>query len=375
MKESEFPLDRYLSALVRFLDAIKYHDDSFGHDERVKHLQYVYSETAKHFAQPIQQQTLKVEPKKLAVVMRTSVQVTVYCWVKVSPQVMVAISIYFVYIVLLDDSNIDPGPDMASFSQDLLDGKQQKHPFWRLMNGHLSDFLQHYGSFCGLNILRSTFDYFQGCWIETHEFQGYPGSHYYPLFLRRLNGLGGISGASLFPAEDFNERALFKEITSAIAQIDPMVTFVNDLISFYKEYDSPRDQVSLVANYCQVEGISLNQAFDRVTEDTISSCEQLLNLLADGQAPAVADSIRRFVHGYVTWHFSDPRYRMREIYERSGESADGIKFREYYESATKVGSIDSKEWAVSPSIANGFKNEDRSVPYVTPTTHQSARSV
>ena len=345
-KESEFPLDHYLSALVRFLDAIKYRDDSFGHDERVKHLQHVYNETAKHFAQPLQQQVLKVDPKRLAVVMRTSVQVVVCCWVKVSPQVMVAISIYFVYIVLLDDSNMDPGPDMVSFSHDLLDGKQQKHPFWRLMNGHLSGFLQHYGSFCGLSILRSTFDYFQGCWIETHEFQGYPGSDYYPLFLRRLNGLGGICGGSLFPAQDFNEQALFKELTSAIAQIEPMVAFMNDLISFYKEYDNPRDQVSLVTNYCQVEGISLNQAFDRVTEDTIHSCERLLNLFPDGQAPAVAESIHHFVHGYVTWHFCDERFRMREVYERSGKSPDGMKFRQYYESATKVGSIDFKEWAV-----------------------------
>ncbi|MCJ1428898.1 hypothetical protein MMC29_006809 [Sticta canariensis] len=367
MKESEFPLDHYVSGL--------YHDDSFGHDERVKHLQHVYCETAKHFAQPIQQQTLKAEPKRLTAVMRISVLVTVYCWVKVSPQVMVAISIYFVHIVLFDDSTIDPGPDMASFFQDLLDGKQQKHPFWRLMNGHLSDLLQHYGSFCGLNILRSTFDYFQGYWIETHEFQGYPGSCYYPQFLRRLNGLGGICGATLFPAEDFNERALFKEVTSTIAQIEPMVTFVNDLISFYKEYDNPRDQVSLVTNYCQVEGISMDQAFDRVTEDAIFSCEQLLNLFDDGQAPAVADSIRHFVHGYITWHLCDERYRMREVYERSGESPDGMKFREYYESATKVGSIDFKEWAVSPSMVHGFNNEDRSVPYVNPTTHKSAGSI
>lgn len=345
-KESAFPLDHYLSGVVRLLDAIKYHDDSFRHDERVKHLQHVYCETAKHFSQPLQQQVLKVNPKRLAVAIRTSVQVVVCCWVKVSPKVMVAISIYFVYIVLLDDSNIDPGPDMGSFAQDLLDGTQQKHPFWRLMNGHLPDFLQHYGSFCGLSILRSTFDYFQGCWIETHEFQGYPGSHYYPHFLRRLNGLGGICGGSLFPAEDFNERALFKEITSATAQIEPMVTLMDDLISFYKEYDNPRDQVNLINNSCQVEGISLGRAFDRVIDDAIYSCERLLNLLDDGQAPAVTDSIHGFVHGYVTWHFCDERYRMREIYELSGTSPNGMKFREYYESATKVGRIDFKEWAV-----------------------------
>lgn len=345
-EESQFPLDHYLSALVKLLDAINYRDDNFEHDDRVKHLRHVYCETAKHFSQPLQQQVLKVDPRNMAAVMRTSVLLVVYCWVKVPPKVMVAISIYFVYIVVLDDSNIDPGPNMASFSQDLLEGKQQKHPFWQLMNGHLSDFLQHYGGFCGLSILRSTFDFFQGCWIETHEFQGYPGSYYYPLFLRRLNGLGGMCGGSLFPAEHFNEQALFKEITSVIAQIEPIIAFVNDLISFYKEYDNPRDQVSLITNYCQVEGISLTQAFDRVTDDTIHSCERLLHLLDDGQAPTVAESIHHFVHGYITWHFCDERFRMREVYELAGTSPNEVKFREYYESAAKVGTIDFQEWAV-----------------------------
>lgn len=141
MEDSEFPLEHYMAALVRFLDAIKYRDNNFDHHERVKHLQHVYSETAKDFAQPTQRDTLKLDPKILATVMRSSIQVVVTCWAKVSPQVMVAISIYFVYIILLDDSAIDPGPDMGSFSQDLLDGNQQKQPFWRLMNGHLSNFL------------------------------------------------------------------------------------------------------------------------------------------------------------------------------------------------------------------------------------------
>lgn len=349
MEDSKFPLEHYIGAIVKFLDKIKYRDNNYDHDERVKRLHNVYFETAKHFAQPIQRDTLKYDSMRLAAVMRTSVQLVVFCWVKVSPQVMVDISIYFVYIVLLDDSNIDPAPDMGSFSQDLFDGNQQKHPFWRLMNGHLSNFLKNYGSFCGLTIMRSTFDYFQGCWIEIHNFQGFPGSYYYPLFLRRLNGLGGICGGSLFPADYFNERALFKEVVSTIAQIEPVVAFVNDLISFYKEFNNPRDQVSLVTNYCEVEGLSLDQAFDRLTEDTIYSCERLMAIFDGGKAPIVADSIHAFVHGYVTWHFCDERFRMREIYELSGKSPDGMKFREYYESAMQVGSIDIKQWSVSPS--------------------------
>lgn len=358
MDNPPFPYEHFLSALVRFLDAIQYDDRNYSHDERVKTLRHVYSETAKHFARPSEQDVLQVNPKRLASVMRTTTRVSVYCWVKVSPQVMADVSIYFVYVVLLDDSNVNPAPDMESFFQNLLEGKQQKHPFWRLMNRHFSNFLQRYGSFCALAILRSTFDYFQGCWIETHNFRGFSGSHYFPLFLRRLNALGGICAGSLFPKEDFDEKALFKEITSVIAQLEPVNAFVNDMISFYKEYDNPRDQVGLVMNYCEVEGISMNQAFDRLTQDTIQSCEQLLAIIDSERASKVADTLKSYVHGYVTWHIADERFRMHEVYERAGESADGLKFRKYYEMAMQVGTVDVKDWAGSPPTINGFKDEN-----------------
>lgn len=348
MNDSDFPLELYLDALVRFLDSIEYHDENYHHDERVKKLQHVYSETAKHFARPLQQETLKVPPKILAAMMQTGVIYAVYCYVKLPLPAMVGVSIANVYLALLDSSTTDPHPDMASFSKDLFDGTPQKHPFWRLMNDHLSDFLQHYGSFCGLNITRSVLDFFQGCWIETRNFQGFSGSHYYPLFLRRLNGLGGICVGSLFPAENFDEKALFEEITTAIAEMEPMIVFINDLISFYKESDDSRDQVSLVTNYCHVEGIALRDAFARLTVDTIHSVERLRAIFDDGKAPKVKSSIQAFVQGYVTFHFCDQRYRMHEVYDRCGEVQQtylGSRFREYYEAATSVGLVDFGEWA------------------------------
>lgn len=181
MNRPNFPLELYTRSLVKFLDTIDYHDDNYDHSERLHTLRHVYSETAKHFAQPVKQDGLTANPKKMAAVMQTGVQTVVYCWVKVPLDVMVAISIYFVYIILLDDSDDDPRSKMDSFSGDLLRGKEQKHPFWRLINEHLLDFLPHYGSFCGLAVIRSTFDYFQGCWIET-QFPGF-------LRLRRLSSL------------------------------------------------------------------------------------------------------------------------------------------------------------------------------------------
>lgn len=127
------------------------------------------------------------------------------------------------------------------------------------------------------------------------------------------------------------------------------MVFVNDLMSFYKEYDDPRDQTSLVNNYCRVEGIDLNQALDKLTRDTIHCCEQML-VVFEGKDPKVVATLEAFVQGYVTWHLCDKRYRLNEVYERSGDSPVEAKFRHYYEEARRVGYIDQGEWAV-PSVA------------------------
>ena len=161
--------------------------------------------------------------------------------------------------------------------------------------------------------------------------------------------MGQCVGGTLFPAGQFDEQALFIEITTAIAQVEHLEVFLNDLMSYYKESDDPRDQTSLVNNYCRVEGISLDQALDKLTRDTIHCCEELA--VFEGKDPHIAASLQAFVQGYVTWHLCDDRYRMNEVYERSGDSPVATKFRHYYEEARSVGKIAQGEWGV-PSFAS-----------------------
>lgn len=162
-----FPLETYLAVQVRFLDAIQYRDTSRAREDRLAILRDVYSKTAQHFSRPEQNETLKnVSDRRLEAIMRTSVQVSVHCWIKLTPEELTALSIYWVYIAILDDSDDNPHDGMSSFFTDLVDGKPQQHGFWRDMNGHLPNLLVHYGPFCSLNIIRSTLD----CWSSPKPF-------------------------------------------------------------------------------------------------------------------------------------------------------------------------------------------------------------
>ena len=152
----------------------------------------------------------------------------------------------------------------------------------------------------------------------------------------------------MFPKAQFDEKELFTQITAVIAQMENWMVFVNDLMSFYKEFDEPRDQTSLVNNYVRCDRITLDQALDKLTRDTITCTEQLIAVFKD-KDPKVIDTLSSFCQGYVTWHLSDPRYRLKELYERAGDSPAGLKFREYQQASSATAARDPREWAY-PSV-------------------------
>lgn len=164
-----------------------------------------------------------------------------------------------------------------------------------------------------------------------------------------MNGLGHCVGASLFPKSQFNEQELFVQIVSVIAQMENWMVWVNDMMSYYKESMAERDQTSLVNNYVQCEEITLNEALDKLTRDTIHSSEQMISVF-EGKDPQLVATLKSFVQGYVTWHLCDARYRLGELNERGKEIATGMKFREYQARARQVGAVDPEKWAV-PTVA------------------------
>ncbi|KAI1322618.1 trichodiene synthase [Xylariaceae sp. FL0255] len=361
METQEFPREYFVGTIVRLLDTMKYDDTNYSDESRVRNLRYAYGEAARHFAQPHVQSLIKMHPKKVEGGLRTIACLVVYCWVNASPELMAALTIYFMYTLILDDSERDLNTTMQTFFEDLKEGREQKDPWLKLMSDHLPQVLQHYGPFCSLNIYRSTMDFFEGCWIEQQNFGGYPGSTDYPEFLRRMNGLGHVVGASLFPTEMFNEQEHMCEITTALSMVENWMAWANDLVSYYKERDDPKDDAtSLVNNYCQVGSLTTEQSLEKLTNNTLRVSGEIVNVFstastehdqASGGAkdkdPLVGEILTRFMHGYITWHLCDPRYRIDEIYEQIQGCNDETsrKFCRYFEQANKVGRVDPARWA------------------------------
>ena len=154
-----FPFDDYLASLVHLLETAQYSNSNNDSQARLQILRYVYSEAVKHFSQPQHHVTSNAKPKLLQAILEASTTFSVFCYDKLSPQNMVSLTIFTAYTIYIDDlREADPLQEVAFLCEDLLDGKQRKHLYWGLLNDYLPQVLKDYGSFCSLNIIRSTID-------------------------------------------------------------------------------------------------------------------------------------------------------------------------------------------------------------------------
>ena len=167
----------------------------------------------------------------------------------------------------------------------------------------------------------------------------------------------------MFPKEQFNETKHFTEIISVIAQMQSWMAYVNDLLSFYKEFDDPRDQSSLINNYCRCEGKTINQALDKLTQESIALSEQITTVFED-KNPEVVATLQDTMQGWITWHLCSPRYRLKDFVEYAGDSKTNLQFAEHLQTATRVAELCPNEWAV-PSLLQLAKIDDEGIDMTT----------
>jgi trichodiene synthase len=193
---------------------------------------------------------------------------------------------------------------------------------------------------------------------------GFPGSLNYPIVLRRYRDHPVFHLRDT--SRDFRKQfVLIESFFREDGAPNALSQWVHSLLSFYKEFDEPRDQANLVDNYAWSNKITPEGALERsqrcqVTypwQNVLSVCE-ILGSLSRNAARSCSEStivsVVKFSRApsYVTWHLCDPRYRLEELHSFGGESTEvSAKFHNYLQSAKEAGSVDPEAWAY-PSVAS-----------------------
>ena len=159
MEGDAFPISHYLESLTLLLRSVNYEDNSYQRSERQSALQNTYVEAAQYFVQEFQQGNLKMSLRRFEPMLTSIAGYVVYCYPQVPADVKTDLTIYFTLTVVLDDDMNDISqPSMENFFEDLIQGKEQRHPWWKVINKSLLNVVKHYGSFCAFNMIRSTLD-------------------------------------------------------------------------------------------------------------------------------------------------------------------------------------------------------------------------
>jgi len=84
---------------------------------------------------------------------------------------------------------------------------------------------------------------------------------------------------------------------------------ISDILSFYKE-ELQGETVNYIHDRALVTGKTAIDTLREVIDETEAASQRVRQILGESDARDAWDS---FAKGYISFHYGDPRYRLREI--------------------------------------------------------------
>ncbi|KDR72279.1 hypothetical protein GALMADRAFT_30148, partial [Galerina marginata CBS 339.88] len=159
-------------------------------------------------------------------------------------------------------------------------------------------------------ITLAAMDYINGCLLEQmpaiRDMKLSDDAQSWPYFLRNKTGSAAAYAFMLFPKD------LKLDLSVYIQVIEDIVLFtnlVNDVLSFHKEYLAGETN-NYVSNRAHVSKKHILDTLQDVVDDTLAAHARITKVL---QSTDAAIPWKRFVNGYIAFHFTLKRYRLDEL--------------------------------------------------------------
>ncbi|KIK56932.1 hypothetical protein GYMLUDRAFT_1012408 [Collybiopsis luxurians FD-317 M1] len=137
----------------------------------------------------------------------------------------------------------------------------------------------------------------------------------YPMFTRRLSGVGELYGIAAFPPE-----VRVEAFIQAVPDLSTLVINGNDILSFYKE-----EMVGESGNYISLlaksRGCQKQDVFHDLIQEVVEAHKRILRILDSDKA--ALDAYSKFVPGYMEFHFAEERrYHLGQLMSSRLASVD-----------------------------------------------------
>lgn len=213
----------------------------------------------------------------------------------------------------IDDISALPG--FAGFQSSLPLNEQHEHPVLAQFCRYLCvETPKYYGSYGASCIIKAGLDFITGCKLEAMFPHGFPParSKLFPRFIRKKTGISEAYAHALFPEELFPEKIWLAKYITAIPDMIDVIDLTNDVLSFYKESVVGDEENTFIQSYARTFSCTAVEALNRISEDVVQANSNSLEVLGSG-GEELAKVYDDCIKGYVTWHFTQKRYRMAEI--------------------------------------------------------------
>ncbi|PCH34034.1 terpenoid synthase [Wolfiporia cocos MD-104 SS10] len=219
------------------------------------------------------------------------------------------IAIFTTFVLAMDDPDIFKSLACRDFPRRMCTGSiQLEDGLLREFARVLENMWNHYTDFAANTIYSSGLRFINGCILENDHPDSAAGRNTLP-FVEYKRIMSATAEAYTCFIWDKTTFPNVTEYMKAIPDTMLFVSYVNDIMSFYKE-ELAGEANNYIHERATITGGSVSETLYRVIDDTVVAVERVRRILGEGAARAAWES---FATGYITVHIENPRYRLGEI--------------------------------------------------------------
>lgn len=223
--------------------------------------------------------------------------------------VKVEITIYTALLTTLDDPAFMDSLASRDLHQMLCDGTARDDDgILGVMLQGLTKMWDYFPSFSANAILAATLRFMNVAKLENAMRDTILSPEALPFveYRRQMSGIAEAYAAFIWEKAKFPDVKVYMQ---AIPDACLYVNYTNDIMSFYKE-EIQGETVTYIHDRALVTGKTAFDTLREVIDETEAASQRVRQILGESDARDAWDS---FAKGYISFHYGDPRYRLREI--------------------------------------------------------------
>ncbi|RDW84225.1 uncharacterized protein DSM5745_04551 [Aspergillus mulundensis] len=256
----------------------------------------------------------ELDLEKVSKIAKQSVDVALSVFSHHDPELQQLIALYTTYFYIADDFGESFLDGLREFGRNLLLAQPQKPLVlneWIKLLTRLNEF---YGRHSADTILSGTLDFITESVFEVEsagQLHIHQSAKKFPNHLRIKTGVAAPYTSFLFPEAIFPESRYLGQYVQAVPDLLEFTSFVNDILSFYKESIASDERDNYVYIYAAAHGLSVEEALEQLVDKTVECVRNVRSILSS--EPELLEYAESYIQGCIALHFYLPRYKLSEL--------------------------------------------------------------